>query len=65
MFKEENMKDLNARDFVNIIATVFVPPLGVALKEGIGVHFCLNVVLTIFGMYVAGLVHGLYVVLRR
>lgn len=59
------MKDIDARDLVNLLATVLLPPLGVALKEGLGAHFCLNVVLTVFGFYFAGLVHGLYVVLRR
>ncbi len=58
------MKELSARDLVNILATIVLPPLGVALKEGLGGHFLLNLVLTVFGLYVAGLVHGLYVVMR-
>lgn len=58
------MKELETRDVVNIVATVILPPLGVALKTGIGGHFLLNLVLTLFGFYVVGLVHGLYVVLK-
>lgn len=58
------MKSLETRDVVNLLATVVLPPLGVALKEGLGGHFWLNLVLTLFGFYIVGLVHGVYVVLR-
>lgn len=58
------MKDFQTRDLVNLLVTLFVPPLGVALKVGFGGHFWLNLALTIFGFYVAGLVHGVYIVLR-
>jgi uncharacterized membrane protein YqaE (UPF0057 family) len=58
------MKSMEVRDVVNLLVTVFLPPLGVALKQGFGGHFWLNLVLTVFGFYVAGLVHGVYVVLR-
>ena len=58
------MKDFGLKDLVRLAVTVFIPPLGVALKVGLGGHFWLNLVLTIFGFYVAGLVHGLYVVLK-
>jgi uncharacterized membrane protein YqaE (UPF0057 family) len=58
------MSDMDAKDLITVIATVFLPPLGVAIKRGIGVQFLLNLALTVFGFYIAGLVHGLYVVLK-
>ena len=43
-----------------LIATILLPPLGVALKHGLGGTTLLNVVLTILGV-VPGIIHGLYV----
>jgi len=58
------MSDMDSKDLVALIATVLVPPLGVAIKKGLGVQFLVNLALTVFGLYIAGLVHGLYVVLK-
>jgi len=58
-------KNMDARDIAIIASTVFIPPLGVALKKGFKLHFWLNLGLTVFGFYFAGLVHGLYVVLAK
>lgn len=55
---------MDSKDLAILILTVFLPPLGVALKTGFGVQFWLNLALTLFGFYVAGLVHGMYVVLK-
>jgi uncharacterized membrane protein YqaE (UPF0057 family) len=57
------MKDTDAKNLAILIVTVFIPPLGVALKRGFGLHFWINLALTIFGFFFAGLVHGLYMVL--
>ena len=43
-----------------LIATILLPPLGVALKHGLGKDFIINLVLTLI-FYLPGLVHGLYV----
>lgn len=58
-------KDMDAKDLLIVMATIFIPPLGVALKEGFGIHFFVNLFLTIFGFYILGLAHGLYIVLRN
>lgn len=58
------MKDLDARGLLIFLTTVFIPPLGVALKTGFGLHFWVNLALTLFGFYIAGLVHGVYIVLK-
>ena len=57
------MKDIDGKDLLAIVATIFLPPVGVAIKAGFGTHFWVNLALTIFGFYVPGLVHGMYVVL--
>ena len=43
-----------------LIATILLPPLGVALKHGIDRDFIINLILTIL-MFVPGLIHGIYV----
>ncbi|KZY20602.1 hypothetical protein A3726_31750, partial [Erythrobacter sp. HI0037] len=43
-----------------LIATILIPPLGVAAKHGLGGTALLNLVLTLLG-YIPGLIHGLYV----
>lgn len=57
------MKNMDGRDLIVLLLTIVLPPLGVALKVGLSTHFWLNLALTIFGLYLPGLVHGLYVVL--
>lgn len=48
-----------------VIATVLIPPLGVFLKVGIGVHFWINLLLTLFLPYVGGLIHGIWVLVTK
>ncbi|WAT18990.1 YqaE/Pmp3 family membrane protein [Aurantiacibacter sp. MUD11] len=43
-----------------LIATVLIPPLGVAAKHGFTGTTLLNLVLTLLG-YIPGVIHGLYV----
>ncbi|HSL19167.1 MAG TPA: YqaE/Pmp3 family membrane protein [Methylomirabilota bacterium] len=51
-------------DLLRIIAAIVLPPLGVFLQVGIGPQFWLNILLTILG-YVPGIIHALYIILRR
>lgn len=45
---------------INLIATILLPPLGVAMKHGVGQTALINLVLTLLG-FIPGLIHGLYV----
>ncbi|WP_276612349.1 YqaE/Pmp3 family membrane protein [Croceicoccus sediminis] len=45
---------------ITLIATILLPPLGVALKHGIGKTFLINLILTII-LFLPGLIHGIYV----
>lgn len=47
-------------ELLALIATVLLPPLGVALKKGLSTDFWINLVLTLL-FYVPGLVHAVYV----
>lgn len=51
-------------DVVRILAAIILPPLGVFLQVGIGLHFWLNILLTLFG-YVPGIIHAIWVVLKK
>lgn len=51
-------------DILRILLSIFVPPLGVFLTVGIGLHFWLNLLLTLLG-YVPEIVHAVWVVLRK
>ncbi len=51
-------------DVVRILCAIILPPLGVFLQVGLGLHFWLNILLTLLG-YVPGIVHAVWVVLRK
>ena len=51
-------------DPIKIILSIILPPVGVFLEVGLGVHFWINVVLTILG-WIPGVIHALYIVLTR
>ena len=47
-----------------LIFSVIIPPLGVFLTVGLGLHFWLNIVLTILG-YIPGLVHAVWIIAKH
>ena len=51
-------------DLISILLSILIPPLGVFLQVGIGLHFWLNIVLTLLG-YVPGLIHAIWIILRK
>lgn len=51
-------------DVVKIILAVLLPPLGVFLEVGLGLHFWINLVLTLF-FYIPGLVHAIWIIARK
>jgi uncharacterized membrane protein YqaE (UPF0057 family) len=51
-------------DGCRIVASVIIPPVGVFLKVGLGLHFWLNILLTLAG-YIPGLVHDLWIIARK
>lgn len=59
------MEESDGMDLALLFCTIILPPLGVALKTGLSLHFILNLFLTVFGFYILGLIHGLYVILKK
>ena len=51
-------------DALRIVLAVILPPVGVFLQVGFGLHFWLNIVLTLLG-YVPGLVHAVWIIAKK
>lgn len=51
-------------DIVRVLLAIFLPPVGVFLEVGFGLHFWINILLTILG-FIPGIVHALYVIFTR
>ena len=51
-------------DVIRILLSIVLPPLGVFLTVGLGLQFWINVLLTILG-YVPGIIHAVYIVVKR
>jgi len=51
-------------DLLKIILAVILPPLGVFFEVGLGKHFWINIILTLFG-FIPGVIHAVYVIATR
>ena len=51
-------------DILRILLAILLPPLGVFLQVGIGLQFWINILLTLLG-YIPGIIHALWVILRK
>ena len=51
-------------DVIRIILSIILPPLGVFLQVGLGMHFWINILLTILG-YIPGIIHAIYIIVTR
>lgn len=51
-------------DLIRIIFAVILPPLGVFLQVGLGMHFWLNILLTLLG-YIPGIIHAVYIIVTK
>ncbi len=51
-------------DFLRILLSILLPPLGVFLEVGIGFHFWLNILLTLLG-YIPGIIHAVWIIATR
>lgn len=50
-------------DFIRILLAIILPPLGVFFQVGFGLHFWINILLTILG-YIPGIVHAVYIIAK-
>lgn len=51
-------------DIIRIIIALFLPPVAAFLTVGLGLHFWLNILLTIC-LFVPGMIHALWLVLKK
>ena len=51
-------------DIIRIILAIFLPPVAAFLTVGIGLHFWLNLILTLF-FFVPGMIHALWLVVKN
>lgn len=51
-------------DPIKLLLAIFLPPVGVFFEVGFGMHFWLNILLTLFG-FLPGIVHAAYVIFSR
>ena len=51
-------------DIVRIIFAIILPPVGVFLQVGLGMHFWINILLTLLG-YIPGIVHAIWIIAKK
>jgi uncharacterized membrane protein YqaE (UPF0057 family) len=51
-------------DIIRILLAILLPPLGVFLQVGIGLHFWINILLTLLG-YIPGIIHAVYIIAKK
>ncbi|MBT5267269.1 MAG: YqaE/Pmp3 family membrane protein [Rhodospirillaceae bacterium] len=51
-------------DVIRIILAILLPPLAAFLTVGIGLHFWLNLLLSLF-FWVPGIIHAIWLVVRN
>ena len=51
-------------DFIRVLLSILLPPLGVFLQVGLGGQFWLNILLTLLG-YLPGVIHAVWIIARR
>jgi len=51
-------------DILRLIVAILLPPLGVFLQVGLTMQFWINVLLTLLG-YIPGIIHAVWIILRR
>ena len=60
----DDIEKRESNDLLALILAVILPPAGVLAKRGLDGHFFVNVLLTLLG-YLPGVVHALYVILKK
>jgi uncharacterized membrane protein YqaE (UPF0057 family) len=51
-------------NIIRIILAIFLPPVAAFLTVGLGLHFWLNLILTLF-FFIPGVIHALWLVVRK
>ncbi|MFZ2875755.1 MAG: YqaE/Pmp3 family membrane protein [Phycisphaerales bacterium] len=54
---------ISSNKLLMVIIAILLPPVAVAVRDGLGLHLIINIVLT-FLFWIPGLIHALWRVLR-
>jgi len=57
-------QDSTIGDFLKILFSVILPPVGVLMEVGLSGHFWLNILLTLLG-YFPGVIHAVYIIAKK
>ena len=57
-------REIEYMDVIRILLAIILPPVGVFLQVGIGLHFWINILLTLLG-YVPGIIHAVWVIVKK
>jgi len=49
---------------VMILLAIFLPPIAVFIKEGVGAHLVINILLYIFTLSLGAIVHALWLLMK-
>ncbi|MFG0333032.1 MAG: YqaE/Pmp3 family membrane protein [Maioricimonas sp. JB049] len=58
------VRTATAGDIFRILLAILLPPVGVFLQVGFGMHFWINILLTLLG-YIPGIVHAVWIIATR
>ncbi|MGE9296098.1 MAG: YqaE/Pmp3 family membrane protein [Puniceicoccales bacterium] len=50
---------------VDILLCLFLPPVAVAVRKGIGMDFLINLILSLLLLWIGGVIHAFWVVGRK
>ena len=56
--------DSKGGDFIRIVLSLIIPPVGVFFEVGLGLHFWINILLTLLG-YIPGLLHAIWIIVKK
>ncbi|MEQ8847630.1 YqaE/Pmp3 family membrane protein [Botrimarina sp.] len=51
-------------DPIKVLLAILLPPVGVFFEVGLGMHFWINILLTLLG-FIPGIIHAIYVIFTR
>jgi len=54
---------ISSNNLLQVIVAIFIPPLAVAIQEGLSSRFWISLVLTLL-FFIPGMIYSLYVVLN-
>jgi uncharacterized membrane protein YqaE (UPF0057 family) len=51
-------------NILRLLLAILLPPLAMLFTVGLGLHFWLNILLTLLG-YIPGIIHAVWIIARR